>query len=376
MFTLVKNARVRAPEDLGVRDILLCGEKIIAVSQDITPPAGFDVQTIDGTGMTALPGFIDGHVHITGGGGERGFSSKVPELVLSDIVAAGVTTILGMLGTDSASRSVENLLGKTKALGEEGITCYCLTGSYDYPSPTLTGSIKKDVAFIAEVMGLKICISDHRYPGITKSEIIKSACATRVGALLAGKPGVVHMHMGRGKKGLSEIFEILEETDLPVKQFRPTHCNNNIPHAEKFANMGGYIDFTASEGDDSTPDNIAAILKKVPPELVTLSSDGNGSMPVWNDKQEMIGLSAGKINTVYKNIKTLIAKHNVDPGVAYSLITKNIADSLGLQNKGRLSCGADADLVLLDASGEIDVVIARGRTMMKNKQILVKGTFE
>lgn len=375
MFKVIKNAQVYTPSPIGKNDILICGSKIIKIAENIDPQP-YDAKVIDAEGKIAVPGFIDEHVHITGGGGERGFSSKVPELMLSDIVSAGVTTIVGMLGTDSASRNVHNLLAKTKALNEEGITCFCLTGSYDYPSPTITGSVKNDVAFISEILGVKVCISDHRYPGITKSELVKTACAARVGALLAGKPGVVHMHMGRGKLGLSEIFEILEETDLPVKQFRPTHCNNNTPHAEKFANMGGYIDFTAIVTNDDAIDDISNMMGKVPNELITLSSDGNGSMPVWNDKQEMIGLSAGKISTLYQCVQMLMKKHNIALEKALPIITCNVADSLGFANKGRIETGKDADIVLLNPSLEIESVLALGRVMVDNGDVIVKGTFE
>ena len=38
--------------------------------------------------------------------------------------------------------------------------------------------------------------------------------------------------------------------------------------------------------------------------------------------------------------------------------------------------GSDADLVLLDEGYQIDGMLAKGRIMMQDKQVLVKGTFE
>ena len=90
-------------------------------------------RVLDAAGRRVIPGLIDQHVHITGGGGESGFTSRVPELRFSDSVKAGVTTLVGLLGTDSRTRNVQNLLAKTKALNEEGITAYCLTGAYEIP---------------------------------------------------------------------------------------------------------------------------------------------------------------------------------------------------------------------------------------------------
>ena len=84
------------------------------------------------------------------------------QVELSSILKAGITTVLGLLGTDDMSRSVENLLAKVKALKEEGITAYALCGAYGYPPVTLTGSVKKDIAFVDEIMGLKLALSDHR----------------------------------------------------------------------------------------------------------------------------------------------------------------------------------------------------------------------
>ena len=59
---------------------------------------------------------------MTGGGGEGSFHTQAPQVQLSSLIKGGVTTVLGLLGTDGISRSVENLLAKVKALKEEGIS--------------------------------------------------------------------------------------------------------------------------------------------------------------------------------------------------------------------------------------------------------------
>lgn len=277
MFRLLKNGDVYAPEHIGKADILICNDKIVDIAEHID----FDypgTEVVDLEGRKVIPGVIDQHIHVTGGGGESGFTSKVTEVGLSDLVRGGVCTVVGVLGTDSISRNVESLLAKVKALNEEGLTAYCYTGSYDYPSPTVTGSVGRDIALIDEVIGVKICISDHRYAGITRKELTKLAAAARVAGLVGKKPGVVHIHMGAGKKGLKDVFKIIEKTDIPVKTFRPTHAKNNLKDMMKLAKMGGYVDFTASP-----PSGCAAIMKEfmaeAPDGSVTMSSDSNGSMP-------------------------------------------------------------------------------------------------
>lgn len=367
MFTLIKNAEVYAPQPMGKQDILLCNEKIIAIEPNISFDFG-EVTVIDAEGLVAVPGFIDQHVHVLGGGGEGSFRSRCPELDFSQTVTNGVTTVVGMLGTDSMTRSVENLVAKTKALNEDGITAYCLTGAYEYPSPTLTGSVKKDVTFIQECIGVKIAISDHRNSCITTQELARLAADVRQASLFSGKVGVVHMHTGKGKAGLSQVMAIVENTDVPIKHFRPTHCGNQFEDAVKFAEMGGWVDFTTYEDSSRS----AAILKHALTSIenkdhITCSSDSNGSMPKWNDKGEMIGMGVGSMKTLYSAIKALVQQENVPLEDALSLITCNVAKGLEIYpQKGCLAVNSDADIVLLDKELNIHSVLAKGKVMVEN----------
>lgn len=377
MLTIIENVHIYEPQDLGKKDLILCNEKIIAVGENLA--ASYPVaRRIDGTKLNAVPGFIDGHVHVTGGGGEGSFKTRVPELNLSDCIVAGVTTLVGLLGTDGITRSVENLVAKTKALNEEGITAYCLTGSYEHPTITLTGDVKKDIAFVQEILGVKIAISDHRSSHVSKEELIRLASDVRMAALVSGKPGVVVLHTGRGKKKLDLIFEILEETDLPIKHFRPTHVAKLGEQAIKFAQMGGYLDFTASTKASNLAEEILKAIKAgTPLERITLSSDANGSLPKWNDKGEMIGLEAASMKSLIGVIKELIVAEMLSIPDALSLVTTNVAKALELDStKGRLRPGFDADILLFDRKFNLHSVIARGQVMMEAKKILIKGTFE
>lgn len=377
MFTLIKNVHVYQPEDRGIQDILLCHEKIVEIGANL---AGLYPQahSIEGNGMLAIPGYLDQHVHVTGGGGEGGFRTRVPELRLSDCIQAGVTTVVGLLGTDGITRSVENLVAKTKALNEEGITAFCLSGSYGYPSVTLTGDLKKDIAFIQEVLGVKLAISDHRSSHVQKNELIRVASYVRQAALISGKAGLVVCHVGAGQGQLTMIFEVLAETDLPIKHFRPTHVQRVQEQAVEFAKLGGYIDFTASDNPQGPATSIVAALEAgAPLERITLSSDANGSMPRWNERNEMIGITAASMGSIHKVILALIQEKGLSITEAISLVTTNVAQALELEKtKGRVSPGFDADILLLDQALRIDSVFARGRKMMQGGRLLVKGTFE
>ena len=87
-------------------------------------------------GRRLIPGFIDGHAHVTGGGGESGFSSRVPPLPLGQFTRAGVTSVIGVLGTDDTTRDTRSLLAQTRALREEGLGAWCHTGGYHVPPVT------------------------------------------------------------------------------------------------------------------------------------------------------------------------------------------------------------------------------------------------
>jgi beta-aspartyl-dipeptidase (metallo-type) len=121
---LIKNAEVFQPGYLGKKDILIAGEKIVAIENkiDIKWPENFRVIVIDGSGKKVIPGLIDAHVHIAGAGGEGGPSTRTPEMQLSHMLDGGITTVIGCLGTDGFTRSLETLLMKVKSLRAEGVS--------------------------------------------------------------------------------------------------------------------------------------------------------------------------------------------------------------------------------------------------------------
>ncbi|MGN0799043.1 MAG: beta-aspartyl-peptidase [Christensenellales bacterium] len=373
---LLKNVRPYSP-DAKKQDMLLCGKQIIEIGENLNYSMRCLDTVVDGKGMVAIPGYVDQHVHITGGGGEGGFSAQVPPLKLSHLIQAGVTTVVGLLGTDGTTRSVENLVAKTKALNEEGWTAYCLTGSYEYPSPTITGSVRRDIVFIQEVIGVKVAISDHRASGITTEDLTRLAFDARAGGVLSGKPGVVHLHVGSGKNNIQSIIEIVKTTDLPVSTFKPTHLGRNVEPALEFAKLGGYIDFTAGRDAERTASIVAGVMEKAPKELVTVSSDGNGSLPKWNEKKEIIGIEAGKVSSDHAVVRALVQKQGFALQDAIRVLTENPARSLGMYPyKGCLAEGSCADIVLLNDALDVDTVFANGRLFLLHGEMKYTPKFE
>lgn len=386
MFTLLKNGHVFAPQDLGIKDVLMVGRTIARIADSIEPAPGFgEVEIVDVAGCSVVPGFIDQHVHLLGGGGEGGFSTRTPEVFLTDLTTAGTTTVVGTLGTDNVTRQMESLLAKARGLEEEGISTWIYTGAYNVPSPTITGSVRSDVILIDKVIGGKVAISDHRSAQPTKQELARFAAETRVGGLLSGKAGVLHMHTGDGKQKLDMIFELVAETDLPITQFTPTHLNKTkelLAEGIRFAKAGGMLDITTSSpavapNRMQPPEAIQMCLNAgVSIDRITMSSDGNGSMPAFNEKGELTGLIAASPRSVYEAVRNIVRKGILPLEDAIKPVTVNPATSLKLPGKGRVKTGFDADIVVLDDKLNIRHVFAKGRCMIKDQQVIVKGVFE
>jgi beta-aspartyl-dipeptidase (metallo-type) len=392
MITIIKNAEVYKPDRAGIKDVLLIGDKIAAIDDHISIDTKglVEVTEINANGKILVPGFIDSHVHILGGGGEGGFSTRTPEATLSGLTTAGVTTVVGCLGTDGVARDMFSLLAKARGLDEEGITTYIYTGSYRLPLRTITGEIMKDIMAIDKIIGIgEVAISDHRSSQPTFEEFVRAVADARVAGMLSGKAGIINIHLGDGSRKIDLLRRTLKETEIPITQFLPTHVNRNPELFEEcvyYAKDGGYIDFTGSEDPDFWEETDGEVrfskgLKRLLEEGVnqnnfTLSSDGQGSMPIFNDKKEYVGIGIGKSTSLIKAIKECVFRESIPLETAIRAITSNPAKILKLNKKGKIEANMDADLCMLDENLDVDTVIAKGKIMVQDKMPVVYGTFE
>lgn len=380
MLKILKNVELYAPEYQGNKDILISDTRIAHIADHIDAPAGLgEIEVFDYSGYKAMPGFIDGHVHLLGGGGEGGPATRTPELMLTTATTAGVTTVVGCLGTDGTTRHMQSLLIKARALEEEGLTTFIYTGAYQIPTPTLTDSVRDDLILIDKVIGVgEIAMSDHRSAQPTLTDFAKLAAETRVGGMLGGKPGIVHFHVGGGPEGIKPIFWMLEHTEIPVTQFLPTHMGRNqalLDQGLSLIKMGGHIDITASQ---KVPNQIMYLLENgATLDSITISSDGQGSLPKFNDKGQLVGLKVGQMKRVYEVWRSLIQDYQVNISDALKIVTVNPAKNLKLSDtKGALKIGADADILIMDQNLNISDLFAKGRHMLRQGKPIVKGTFE
>ncbi|QUJ67967.1 beta-aspartyl-peptidase [Photobacterium sp. GJ3] len=388
MFTVIKNGKVLHNGVIEHHEILIAGEKILAIQPVINPCEWMSpVAEIDAGGQFVLPGMIDQHVHLIGGGGESGFSTRTPEVQISKLVQAGITTVLGLLGTDSVCRHLESLYAKVKGLEEEGITAYMVTGAYQVPSPTITGSVYQDVVFIDKVLGCKTAIADHRSSHPTVSELTRMASEVRVGAMLANKAGLIVVHMGNSSKALTLIDDVLKQSDIPIKHFLPTHVNRQqhlFHQAIQFALKGGAIDLTSGIDPDLGAAGavkpslgiLQALDAGVSLNQMTLSSDGNGSIPVFNQAGNMIGMGVAGFESLLGSIQDLVSA-GLALEKAWTLVSSNVATRLHLTETGELKPGYQADLVFLDDHDlSLTLTMAKGSVMYKRGAYCKQGMFE
>ncbi len=344
---------------------------------------------ISGSGLVAVPGLVDAHVHLAGGGGEGGYATRTPELGLGDAIRGGITTVVGCLGTDGVTRSLPSLLAKALGLEEEGLSTFILTGSYGVPLVTLTGSVERDLLLVEKVVG----VGEVRRlgPPLLPADV-RGARPDRGRRAARGDPGREGRHRERPPRrrpsGLAPLRRLVDETEIPITQLLPTHVNRNpalFEEAVAWSLRGGLADLTTSSVPEFYADGtvkpsvgLARMLAAgVDPSRVSFTSDGQGSLPDFDAEGRLRGLDVGRVTSLLDEVRDAVLVDGVPIAAALSVATRNPARALGLKRKGLLAEGQDADVVLLRKEDlSVHTVIARGRVLMRDGRVVAKGTFE
>jgi beta-aspartyl-dipeptidase (metallo-type) len=388
---LLKGARVFAPQNLGICDILLGANKILAIEPSIS--SKFDIpheriEIVDLVGRTIVPGFVDQHVHIIGGGGSEGPTSRIPELSLSDITRCGITTVVGLLGLDTETKRIETLIMKAYALEEEGISTYIYTGGFGFPPITLMKNLKSDLALIPKILGVKIGLGEELSAFPTPHELAQLASDVYAGARLGGKKGIIHIHLGDclGESPFELIRETINICRVPTNCFLITHSNwseHVFQGACTLAPMGIYLDidslFRATRGYTNSIEPKIAVKRfeeyGVKWNRLTITTDANAVTP----KLGYDGVDTYRIglDTLMETFRELVLRENRTIEQVLELFTVNPAKALGIEHiKGTLKEGRDADLLVLTDELNIDQVYAKGRLMVTAGRPIVFGRFE
>jgi beta-aspartyl-dipeptidase (metallo-type) len=366
LLTLIKNGEIYAPEPQGRSDLLLVGGRIARIGEAderALGALGLETVIIDATDCLVTPGFIDPHEHLAGGSGERGFATQTPEIFLSELVAAGITTVVGCLGVDATTKTMPALLARAKSLREEGLTAFVYTGGYNVPPTTLTGSVRNDLLFVDEVIGAgEIAVSDLRATEPDARELARLVADAYVGGMLSQKAGVTHFHVGDGKRRLEPLRRLLDEYEVEPAWLYPTHVERSealMEEALELTGRGVTVDI------DTVDEDLARWLgfyfeRGGDAARLTVSSDASISSP----------------RTLYEQIRDCVVNHRFALERVLPLVTSNTARVLKLGGKGSLAAGKDADvLVLHKRSLELKELIAGGRRLMKDGAVVVAERF-
>ncbi len=365
--------------------MLVAGGQIVYVGPELPEVASnLLASDVDVEGAALIPGLVDIHAHLTGGGGEAGFATQVPPVPLSDFTRAGITSVIGLLGTDDVTRSTDSLVARVRGLREEGLSAWCYTGGYHWPATTLTGSVTRDIVSIDCIVALgELAISDHRSSQLTNAELARAAGEAHVAGLMTGKAGICHLHLGDGEAGLEMVRTALRDTEIPARVFNPTHCNRKLALFEEacvLTEEGCYIDVTAfpvADGEDGLEADRALeqyLSQGHDANRITVSTDSGGCLAKFDEAGNPSGLDYGRAvafaETLRRGAKTL--------GLSRALpaFTRNPAELMRLHRKGRIEAGTDADLVLIDSDFSVRSVMARGVWMVSDGTVLQRGTFE
>jgi beta-aspartyl-dipeptidase (metallo-type) len=366
MMILIENADLYAPEAKGRTDILIANnqiEKVGRVDRRALDALGVEYQHIDAADCVVTPGFIDPHEHLLGGSGEGSLALQSPELFIDEICRAGITTVVGTLGVDTTMKTLPGLLGRVKAMKQEGLSAYFWTGGYNIPPTTLLRDVREDIMYIDECIGAgEIAISDERALAPDMFSLARLVTDAHVGGLLTGKCGISHFHVGGSDRRLAPLMALLENFDIKPEWLFPTHLERSTE----------LMDEGIAFAKNGMPVNIDVVEQKVakwtkyylehggPPEQFTISSDADSATP----------------DVFYGQICELVVKHKMPLDLVLPFVTSNTARILKLKQKGRVAEGCDADVLVLTAGSlEIRDVIAGGKRLVEDGECKTKPKF-
>lgn len=375
----IKNGTVWAPESLGVRSILVANGHVLDLNDHW--PTNSNAHTIDATGLNVVPGFIDQHIHITGAGGKDGFASMTAECSAGDLLKAGSTTVVGLLGTDGSARSIRSVFAKAKGLNTEGVNGYMYTGYYGIDPVHLMGSAKEDLMFIDNVLGCKVAIADIRSSYPTDLELVRLLRDIRVGGMLAGKKGILHLHLGDLPERMDALFRIVNDYKFPIEHISPTHVARTeslFEHAIEFAKLGGSIDITTGASKYTEPYLAAlkALENGVPEHLITFSTDGNAGLTSFNEEGNAEGTRPADPRSNLWEFQKLVKTKLVSPTTALKLVTSNPADNLGLKHVGRITQGGQGDFLIFDDNWTLQHVISQGKVRIFDQKVIPNSNLQ
>ncbi|MBV8518667.1 MAG: amidohydrolase family protein [Acidobacteria bacterium] len=329
---VVTNADLYDPAPRGRTTIVAAGGRIEKIGElDARELArNLDCTIVDASGCIVTPGLIDPHTHLIGGSGEKGFASASAPIDASELLANGITTVAGLLGTDTTTKTLPALLARVKALRERGVNAHMWTGGYD--ARFLTTSVRDDIILIDEIIGAgEIAIADRRGAHFDARTLARLASDCYIAGTLTGKAGVLHLHTGELAEKLSIVRDVLA-FGVPTATLYPTHVNRN--------------DALFADAIALTRDGVTVDCDVVEEDLVRWlrAFDGDRTRLTISTDAPI-----GRVGALLEQLRAAMRDASWPREDVLALATRNPARVLNLRDAGVVAEGNRADLLLLDA---------------------------
>ncbi len=283
------------------------------------------VKTFDAKNRVAVPGFIDGHLHIESSM-MNPFEFEKMTLPLGTTTAIcdphEITNVMGEIGFSWFLRCSELM---EQNLFVQGSSCVPALSGFETNGGDFTLTHLKKYKDHPHVLGLAEMMN---FPGVIYGDPIVHDKIEEFSDLnLDG-----HCPMLRGKDLNAYLVAGIQ------------NCHETVGREEGYEKLSKGMSLIIREG------SVAKNLKTLAP----LVSEFNSSQCLLctDDRNPYEIKHEGHINFL---IKELIQKHNVQPHIAYRLSSFSAAKHFGLKRLGLIAPGKQADIVLLDSLENVEI---------------------
>jgi N-acetylglucosamine-6-phosphate deacetylase len=378
---LIKNISLFDRPEPARYSILTTGGKIAGIA-----PAG-EIQhsgvSIDGSGLIAVPGLIDIHIHGAGGADSLDGTREAFVNISRTLARLGTTSFLTTMVMRPGEENTHlRIAGECagKDLGGAGMLGIYIEGPFINKAKRggiLPGSITEPSREVLESIfektgnSLKMMCVAPEIPGI--SNIIKYLLSSGVKVAFGHSDADYTMTREGFDMGISHVTHLFNA-------MRPIHHRDPGPVAAIFENPDISVELIG-DSHHVHPSLYSMIWKLKGPLKMVCVTDGISGMGlpdgtyVYNNQKYIsenglaryldgtfIGSTMSLVNIFrnFKNITNCTLKEAIDT------VTLNPARVLGIDNqKGSLDKGKDADIVLLDPEFNVQYTIIAGQTIYR-----------
>lgn len=395
MKTVIKNATAVSPADglNGVCDILIEDGKIAAVGNDLTAE-----RVIDASGLTAVPGLVDMHVHLR----DPGQTAKEDILTGCRAAAAGgVTSLLAMPNTNPTTDSPETvrcILDKAKNADARVYVAASVTKGLKSEEPTDLDALKAAGAVGLSDDGRPVVNTAYLRNAMNRAPKLGMTVVAHCEDLFLADGGKINegeISAQLGVKGIPAAAEdcgTAREIALAAADNVPIH----ICHVSTATSVELIRD-AKRRGVQVTAETAPHYFSLTEKELLRRDADYRMNPPLRTER-DVQAITEGLLDGTLDAVATDHAPHTVEEksdfvkapngsigmetsfGVSYTYLVKtglmtlsqlvekmslNPAKILGIP-AGTLAVGANADIALIDTNEEWTVDVEKLHGKSKN----------